>query len=70
MRGRSIEGAMHVKKDFGLPQAQLVKCKLRANQFRVICRTVVLDHLMQLDTTDELVRLMQVAQLSAILRLR
>lgn len=68
MRGRGIEGAMHEKRDFGLPQ--LVKCKLRANQFRVICRTVVLDHLMQLDTTDELVRLMQVAQLSAILRLR
>lgn len=66
MRGRSIEGAMHVKKDFGLPQAQLVKCKLRANQLRVIRRTVVLDHPMQLDTTDALVSLMRMARLSAV----
>lgn len=55
---------MHVKRDFGLPQ--LVKCKLRANQLRVIRRTVVLDHPMQLDTTDALVSLMRVAQLSAV----
>lgn len=59
-----MEEAMHVKRDFGLPQ--LVKCKLRANQLRVIRRTVVLDHPMQLDTTDALVSLMRVAQLSAV----
>ncbi len=55
---------MHEKRDFVLPQ--LVKCKLRANQLRVIHRTVLLDHLMQLDTTDALVSLMRVARLSTV----
>ncbi len=64
MRGRGIAGAMHEKRDFGSPQ--LVKCKLRANQLRVIRRTVVLDHPMQIDTTDALVSLMRVARLSAV----
>lgn len=59
-----MKGTMHVKRDFGLPQ--LVKCKLGANQLRVIRRTVVLDHPMQLDTTDVLVSLMRVARLSAV----
>lgn len=59
-----MKEAMHVKIYFGLPQ--LVKCKLRANQLRVIRRTVVLDHPMQLDTTDALVSLMRVARLSAV----